>query len=175
MRASHSAAAWLACTILGAQAGSFTVTPLRVVLTAASTTGTLVIENGADEPVLMQSQPMAWSQVNGRDVLEETRELLVSPPIFRVGARSAQTVRVGLMGQAHASRQLTYRLLLQEVPPPLKPGRQAIGVALQLSLPVFVASREPASQRLRWQAAPTCDVCPSRWPTKATRTYSCSA
>jgi len=89
-----------------AQAGSFSATPVRVTLSPASRTASLTIENKGDEEVLVQSQVMAWSQRDGGDVLEESRELLISPPIFRIAPGAAQTLRIGLMRRPDPSRQL---------------------------------------------------------------------
>lgn len=137
-----------------AQAGSFGAIPVRIALTPVARTASLVIENHGEEEVLVQSQVMAWSQRDGSDVLEESRELLVSPPIFRIPARGAQTLRIGLMRNADPRRQLTYRLFLQETPPPPKAGQQGVTVALRLSLPVFVAPVAPIAPQLRWEARP---------------------
>ena len=150
----------LVCALLAlavghpAQAGSFSAVPVRIALTPVARTASLTIENHGEEEVLVQSQMMAWSQRDGSDVLEESRELLVSPPIFRIPARGAQTLRVGLMRNADPSRQLTYRLFLQETPPPPKAGQQGVTVALRLSLPVFVAPVAPIAPQFRWEARP---------------------
>jgi fimbrial chaperone protein len=142
------ALAWLPA----AYAGDFSATPVRIALSTGARTAALTVENHAEEELLLQSQVVAWSQEDGRDVLVESRELLVSPPIVRVPAGGAQTLRVGLMRAVDPSRQLTYRVFLQEVPPPPKPGQQGIGVTLRFSLPVYVAPVAPVIQRVRWDA-----------------------
>ena len=139
-----------------AQAGNFSITPVRVALSPAARTASLTLENKGEEQVLVQTQVMAWSQRDGDDLLEESRELLVSPPIFRIAPGTTQTLRIGLMRRPDPSRQLTYRLFLQEIPPP-KPGQQGVSVALRLSLPVFVAPVAPAAPQLRWEVKPVSD------------------
>ena len=49
-------------------------------------------------------------------------------------------------------RELTYRLYLQEVPPPPKPGFTGLQVALRVGLPVFVSPIAPGIRRLEWSA-----------------------
>lgn len=149
-------AALLAIAIAPAtQAGQFGVSPLRILLSTTSATASLTLENSGGEAMLVQSQVLGWSQRDGVDVFEETRNVLVSPPIFRVEAGAKQTLRIGLMHSPDPQRQLTYRIFLKEVPPPPKPGQQsAVSMTLEMSLPVFVAPLAMASSQLHWQASP---------------------
>jgi fimbrial chaperone protein len=62
-------------------------------------------------------------------------------------------VRVGLRRAPDAHRELAYRLFLQEIPPPPKPGFQGLRVALRIGVPVFVVPAVAAAPVLRWQAA----------------------
>jgi fimbrial chaperone protein len=128
----------------GALAGSFSATPVRLGLPAGATSTSLALENLGDQPVVVQASPMLWRQEGGRDVLTATQDILVSPPIFTIAPGATQTVRVGLMRPADPERELSYRLSLQEVPPPPDPARPGVSVALQLVLPVFVQPLAPA-------------------------------
>lgn len=138
-------------------AGSFTANPVRLTLAAGATSTALQLENTGDEPVLVQAELMAWSQQDGKDVLTPSQDLIVSPPIFRIAAGAAQTIRVGVLRPVAADRELTYRLYLQEVPEPRTPGDQGISVALRLGLPVFVLPPGRAAPQLTWRATPARD------------------
>lgn len=157
LRRSLAQAVLALAVVHAAQAGNFSVTPVRVTLSPAARTAALTIENNGAEQVLVQTQVMVWSQRDGGDVLEESRELLISPPIFRIAAGATQTLRIGLMRRPDPARQLTYRLFLQEIPPPPKPGQEGVSIAMRLSLPVFVAPVAPAAPQLRWEAKPAAD------------------
>ena len=148
------AAALAFLAAMAAQAGSFSAVPVRLTLAAGSKSTSLLLENKGDEPVLVQAELMSWIQHEGDDVLSPSRDLVVSPPIFTILPGAAQTVRVGLLRPADPGRELTYRLFLQEVPPPQQPNRRGVSVALRLSLPVFVLPRGPAAPALAWRAAP---------------------
>ena len=63
---------------------------------------------------------------------------MATPPIFTVPPKGTQVIRVGLRRAADAQQGLSYRMFLQEVPPPPRQGLQGLQVALRLSLPVFV-------------------------------------
>ena len=135
-----------------ATAGSFSANPVRLTLPAGASSTSLVLENRGDKPVVVQASTASWRQEEGRDVLEETQDLIVSPPIFTVPVGGTQTIRVGLMRPADPTREVTYRLFLQEVPPPPVAGEPGVAVALQLALPLFVQPVAKASPRLAWQA-----------------------
>jgi fimbrial chaperone protein len=67
-------------------------------------------------------------------------------------------VRVGMRRAPDRSRELSYRLFLQEVPPPPKPGFQGLVVALRVGLPVFIAPAQgTAAPRITWKAVRTAD------------------
>jgi fimbrial chaperone protein len=151
-----------ACRLLGgvlfltaigpALAGSIAVNPIRVNLSASQTTSPLVVRNSGAEPSVVQLQIVSWSQQEGKDVLVPSRDLLATPPIFTVPAGASQTVRVGLRQRTAAPTEGSYRLILQEVPPPPKPEFRGLQVALRLSVPVFIAPAIAPSTTLAWQA-----------------------
>lgn len=133
-------------------AGSIAVNPIRVTLHATQTTSALVVRNSGAEASVVQLQIVSWSQQDGKDVYVPTKDLLATPPIFTVPAGGSQTVRVGLRRRADAHSEGTYRLILQEVPPPPKPEFRGLQVALRLSVPVFVAPAVAPSSTLTWHA-----------------------
>jgi|ERR1022692_749722 fimbrial chaperone protein len=133
-------------------AGSFQVNPIRVDMGAGVTTAALSIRNDGDEPVVVQLSVLAWGQETGTDTYAATNEALVTPPIATIAAGAQQIVRVGLRRAPDPRRELAYRLFVQEVPPPPKPGFNGLQVALRVSLPVFVAPLTPPSRQLAWSA-----------------------
>jgi fimbrial chaperone protein len=56
-----------------------------------------------------------------------------------------------------AQRELSYRLILTEVPSSAEPGFSGLTVALRLSLPVFIAPQAPAEADLQWTASRSVD------------------
>ncbi len=102
-----------------------------------------------DREVLVQAEVMLWEQVDGEDRLTPTRDLLVSPAVFTLPPNGSQLVRVALRNPpADTTRELSYRLILQEVPQPANPDFTGLQVTLRLSVPVFVAAQERPDPRL---------------------------
>jgi fimbrial chaperone protein len=136
-----------------AVAGSFEVNPIRVELNAATRSVALTVKNSGTSTVVVQASVQTWAQQDGKDVLTPTNEVLLSPPVMTIEPDREQIVRVGLRRAPDAKRELSYRLFLQEVPPPPQPGFQGLVVALRVGLPVFVQPREgTAKATLVWNA-----------------------
>lgn len=140
-----------------AHAGSFSVNPVRVTLSAKQPVAAITVRNAGAEPAVVQLEISAWSQDQGQDVLVPTNEVLATPPIFTVPAGKTQILRVGLRRPTTATDETTYRLVLREVPPPAAPTQQGLRVALKISMPVFVVPAASVAPALNWRTTRTAD------------------
>ncbi|HUX23192.1 MAG TPA: molecular chaperone [Burkholderiales bacterium] len=132
-------------------AGSFEVNPIRIDLSAHARSAALSVRNSGADPVVVQASIVSWTQEHGQDVYTPTKEILITPPIATIQPGAEQIERLGMRRAPDAVKELAYRVFLQEVPPPPKPGFQGLQVALRLSLPVFVQPREgKAKATLVW-------------------------
>lgn len=135
-----------------ARAGSFAVTPVRATLAAGQTVQTLTVRNTGATEAVVQLELLKWSQQDGKDIFEASRDVLATPPLFTLPPQGQQVIRVGLRTPPDATGERSYRLFLTEVPPPPAPGTQGLQIALQISLPVFITPATKASPRLQWRA-----------------------
>jgi fimbrial chaperone protein len=138
-------------------AASIGVSPVRATLSANQKIETITVRNTGTEPMSVQLEVMSWSQQDGEDVFTATREVLANPPIFTVPPGGSQLIRAGLRRAPDARRELTYRIFLQELPPPPSPDFNGAKMLMRVSLPVFVLPELAAQPALRWQAARTSD------------------
>ncbi|HYM42978.1 MAG TPA: fimbria/pilus periplasmic chaperone [Steroidobacteraceae bacterium] len=148
------AAALLATGMLAAAdeaaASALSIAPIRVELTSAKRTAVLTLRNQEDTPVVVQARPAAWTQRDGEDQLDDTHDLVVTPPIFTVPPKGQQVLRIALLREADPARELDYRLVLSEVPSAGPAETTGLKVALRITLPVFVAARSAAAADLAW-------------------------
>jgi fimbrial chaperone protein len=151
--ATLAAAIWLP----SASAGTFTISPLRVDLSQATSTAALTVRNEENVEVVIQVETLQWSQADGQDALDPTRDLIASPLVFTLPPNGTQLVRVALRRAPDERRELSYRLVVQEVPPPPSPDFTGLQVALRMSLPVFVAAATPSRPELEWSVARDAD------------------
>jgi len=137
---------------LAVAAGDFSVSPLRVEMKGTHRLEVLTISNADDAPLTIQVELKQWTQHAGEDILEDTHDLLVTPPIFKMPPHGTQVVRIALRRDADPLRELDYRVLLTEIPAPPAKDFSGMQVALQLSLPIFVAPPVVEDSDLGWSA-----------------------
>jgi len=110
------AAALVLCTgAVGAQ--SLTVSPIKAQLTVTEPVAVLTLRNeDPRNPTLVQARPSAWAVVDSEDRYDATRDLAVSPSVFRLEPGQEQIVRLTLRGRADERNERLYRLFLQQLP-----------------------------------------------------------
>ena len=132
-----------ACALLMAvfatssQAASLQVAPTSLQLTARQNAEALWISNSGTTPVDVQARVFRWTQRDGRDELEPTTDLVISPPMQALAAGQQQLIRVVRAHPQPPIGQQAYRIIVDEVPP-LDPKREGMQFVLRYSLPVFV-------------------------------------
>lgn len=135
-------AACLAAVITpAAQAGSFSVSPVRIFMEMRERATGVTIINEGDTELVMQAELFEWKQKpDGTDDLQPTDDLVLAPPILRLPRGGRQVVRLANLRAPAPGEQLTYRLIVREVPEALAPSQPGvqIQVALAFSLPVFI-------------------------------------
>jgi len=131
-------------------ASTLNVAPVRVELSATQSTAVLTVHNPEDSPVVVQARPAAWSQHDERDQLDDTHDVLVTPPLFTIPAKSEQILRIALLRKPDPMRELDYRLVLSEVPPEVGPDFKGLRMALRITLPIFGAPQTHASPEVAW-------------------------
>lgn len=139
--------AWLFAATAHAQSRGIGVAPVLVKIPAERGVGALRIDNGRAVATAFEVDVYRWSQANGADVLEPTREVAVAPSVFEVAPQEQQLVRIAIAPHARAGeREAAYRLLIRELPPQVRPTTGPL-VLLEMSVPVFAARRN-ATPRL---------------------------
>jgi fimbrial chaperone protein len=144
----------IAIAIAGlAHASSFNISPVRAELGGAHHTEVLSLTNADDGPVVVEVRVVKWSQDDGADQLDDTRELLVTPPVLQIPGKGEQIIRVALRREPDPARETTYRVIFQEVPQAPTPDFTGLRVALRLSVPIFVApAHGNAKADVSWDA-----------------------
>jgi fimbrial chaperone protein len=127
-------------TAAPAWAGLFSVTPVRIYMVPKDRAIAVTITNEGDDELVMQADIYVWKQKpNGDDDLTLTEDMILSPPIIKLAARSRQVVRLAMLSPRPTTEQLTYRMVVREVPE-AKPADKKVQlqIALAFSMPVFI-------------------------------------
>lgn len=126
-----------------ASAGGLRVTPLRLDLSPTQTSAQVELINFGDAAMPVQVSVSRWTQVDGRDVYEPTKDVFFAPPIVSVPAGGKAVVRMRLRGAAPpAEGERAYRVYFQEMAPPESDGA-GMSFRLRFGVPLFVTPRKP--------------------------------
>jgi fimbrial chaperone protein len=127
-----------------AMAGNFSVVPVRIYMTPRDRAIAVTLTNEGDTEVALQADLYTWAQKpDGTDDLALTEDLIVSPPIIKLAPHARQVVRLARLAPPDLSQQLTYRLIVREVPEVTAPKAEKgivlqLPIALAMSMPVFI-------------------------------------
>lgn len=125
---------------LPAGAAQFTITPVRIFMTPRDRAVAVTVTNDSDQEVVMQADLYSWKQrPDGSDDLQLTEDLILTPPILKLGPRARQVVRLARLSPPPAGVQQTYRLVMREVPEARDSDKLQLQMALAFSLPVFIS------------------------------------
>ena len=128
-------------------AQAITVNPVTISMTPGQMASTLTITNQSDNDATYQVRVFSWNQSSNLDELLPTNDLLVSPPIGTIAKNASQVVRIVLKAPPK-NREATYRILLDQLPPPAAPG--TVRFALRLSIPIFAEPLARTNPHLDW-------------------------
>lgn len=128
------------CSALPAFAGPFSISPVRIFMAPRDRAIAITITNEGDDILVMQADLYDWKQkANGEDDLVLTEDMIVSPPIIKIPPKSRQVVRLAMLRPRPPGEQLTYRMIVREIPEAKPAGpNPELQIALAFSMPVFI-------------------------------------
>lgn len=132
-------------------AAGFSVSPVRVYLSAESSITSIKVSNKSDTPTLIQADAFLWEQKDGQEILVPTNDLLISPPIITIPPQKSQVVRLALRRPADQSKEMTYRIKIKEVANEVKKVN-GFRMVMHVNMPVFVTPVEELKPVIEWSA-----------------------
>jgi fimbrial chaperone protein len=121
-------------------AASLKVAPTSIEVAPADATTTLRLTNTGTRPANVQIRVFRWTQRDGKDALEPTRDVIVSPPQAVLSPGLRQTIRVVRVARTEAHVEESYRVLVDELPRPGMASDGTVSFLLRYSIPVFFAA-----------------------------------
>lgn len=123
-----------------ARGQSLSVVPVNILFSPGQKTASLTVTNTGTSETAIQIRPYLWGQKDGEDQLTDTDAVVLSPPIARMAPGASQVIRI-ILRQSPEGREATYRILIDQIPPPAQPG--IVHMVLRLSIPIFA---QPATR-----------------------------
>ncbi|MEQ8205483.1 MAG: fimbria/pilus periplasmic chaperone [Woeseia sp.] len=133
-----------------ARASALQLEPVSVRLTPTTRSAVLRLRNQSDVPMNVQVRAFRWQQVDGEDQLSATDALLVSPPIQQLDANGVQIVRVLLAETLTSEEELSFRLIVDELPGEPRADGQ-VQMLIRYSLPVTFRPGDLGPAKLSFQ------------------------
>jgi fimbrial chaperone protein len=121
-------------TVSTARAQALSVLPVNVFLSSGQTATSLTVTNQGSSETAIQIRAYAWSQKDGDEQLTASAAVLLSPPLAKIAPGASQVIRL-ILRKAPQGQEASYRILIDQIPPPSEPG--VVHVVLRLSIPVF--------------------------------------
>jgi fimbrial chaperone protein len=146
----------LLAAALPARAASLQVSPVTLSFQPGQPAVGLSLRNSGDASLTGQVRVFAWTQDGKDDVLQPVQDLVASPPMVVIPPQGEQLVRVVRTKRQPTDHELTYRLLIDELPPPQGAGGSGevsggVNFRLRYSIPVFVPlPGAPGDPKLGW-------------------------
>jgi fimbrial chaperone protein len=128
-------------TGLTAEAQALSVLPVNVLLAPGQSAATLTVTNQGNRETAIQIRAYAWSQKDGEDQLAASDAVVVSPPLASIAPGATQVVRL-ILRQSPQGQEATYRILLDQIPPPAEAG--IVHIVFRLSIPIFAQPKTRA-------------------------------
>lgn len=119
-----------------AQASNFEIAPVVLELSSSRSAGVIKIVNNDNHNVSLQIRAYDWNQVDSKDDLQPTQNLIISPPVFNLAPGASQVIRV-VSRQAAGAGEIAFRLLIDEIPSAAEGA--TINFKFRISMPVFIA------------------------------------
>ena len=138
---------------LSARAGSLQVEPVSIDVAAPGAAATVTLRNEGAAPINVQIRLMHWSQVDGKENLEPTDDVVASPPAVTLAPKTNYVARVVRVTKRPISGEESYRVLIDQLPAPTQQRGNAVNLLVRYSIPVFFGASDRRDPAVAWAAA----------------------
>ena len=127
-----------------ASGATFSVNPIRVVLTPRAASALVTVRNDGTEPLRFQVNVFKWDQdARGQIQLAPTEDMIVFPLMMTLQPKEERSVRVGAATPFGAVEK-SYRLVIEELPPLVRSAEQAnVRMLTRMGVPIFLEPPSP--------------------------------
>ncbi len=142
----HLAFALLLAATQAAQAGEFSVSPIRLELGGAVRSGAVTVRNEDKVALMFQVEGRSWRQdESGQDIYEPAPELVFFPRLLKLEPGHEAVIRIGTR-QTLVPLEKAYRLFIEELAAPGGDEATAhqVKFLVRFGAPVFVRPVQPA-------------------------------
>lgn len=118
-------------------AASIRVAPISVHAPAGGNTTSVRVWNDDRKPVAVQVRIFKWSVRQGKDILEPTRDVVVSPPMTTLVPGTANVIRIVRVAKDPPAGQERYRLIVDQLPDLTNSKAGTVKILVRHAIPVY--------------------------------------
>jgi fimbrial chaperone protein len=131
-------------------AGSLQVSPVNVEVFAPAAAAIIKVRNDGGRPLTMQIRVYRWSQDSGREHLEQTTDVVASPPMAKIPPAGEYTIRVVRVDKRPNKAEESFRLVVDEIPDQSGQRSGAVNLVVRHSIPVFFRPTPAGRPNVAW-------------------------
>lgn len=133
-----------------ANATALQAAPVLIEMQSAVPTSNVSVRNIGKTSFDVQTRIYRWTQVGGKDILEETDDVVTSPPVVTLNPSANYSVRIVRTNGQPVEKEEAYRLLVDQLPDEDKIRGGTVALVMRHSIPVFALPESSSSPKLRW-------------------------
>jgi fimbrial chaperone protein len=138
-------------------AANLNITPVRLELSGQRPYSVIQITNVGSEAITFQARIFKWGFKEENDELNATEDVILNPPLITMAPGAQQFISIGLRKPNAGDQELTYRLILEELPAKRQEEVSEIRTLLRISIPVFAKSKAKTTPRVVWSVKQTAE------------------
>jgi fimbrial chaperone protein len=135
-----------------AGAGTLQVSPINIEVGGGASTAVQNLENKGTTVINAQVRVFKWIHENGKERMVPTKDVVASPPALKIKPGAKATVRIVRLLKTPVVGEETYRLIIDDIPPPPDTAGGTVAFAVRHAIPVFFQAAGIKSD-LNWSAS----------------------
>ena len=132
-------------------AAALRVAPTTVEMIAPDSAAVFNLRNEAPRPLNVQVRVFRWSQEDGVETLQPTRDVVASPPSAQLSPGGDYVIRVVRVSKKPVRSEESYRVVIDELPDPSRRKAGTVSLVVRHVLPVFFRSPDAPGPDVEWR------------------------
>ncbi len=137
----------------GAGAASLRIEPVLLDVPAPGAAAMLTLRNEDPAEVTAQIRVFKWTQVNGKDTLEPTTDVVASPPAVKLAPGKDYVARIVRTTKRTLQGEESYRVLVDQLPQNQGAPSGQVNLLIRQSIPAFFGRSPEARPEVSWSLA----------------------
>ena len=130
--------------------GQLSVDPISLEMGAPAAAGTLTLKNNDNAEAAVQTRVFRWTQVDGKERLEPTSDVVASPPAVKLAPAADYIVRVVRVSKQPVIGEESYRIVIDQLPDLRRRNSRAVNLLIRQSIPIFFQNEQFSAPKVAW-------------------------